>query len=116
MFEEVFVDEHHMLRVIKFNGHTEDEEKSELVDIIHTYLDDEPMDSTEIIVSGKPVLDHGIRSSMQDSIQKMMGLALLLMVIVLFFVFKVRWFLLPLLIVITAVIGTVGLKIGRAHV
>jgi len=109
MFEEVVVDDHHMVMMIKFNGHTEDEEKSEVVDIIHTYLDDEPMDSTEIIVSGKPVLDHGIRSSMQDSIQKMMGLALLLMVIVLFFVFKVRWFLLPLLIVITAVIGTVGL-------
>lgn len=109
MFEEVVVDDHHMVMMIKFNGNTEDEEKSEVVDIIHTYLDDEPMDSTEVIVSGKPVLDHGIRSSMQDSIQKMMGLALLLMVIVLFFVFKVRWFLLPLLIVITAVIGTVGL-------
>lgn len=109
MFEEVVVDDHHMVMMIKFKGNTEDEEKSEVVDIIHTYLDDEPMDSTEVIVSGKPVLDHGIRSSMQDSIQKMMGLALLLMVIVLFFVFKVRWFLLPLLIVITAVIGTVGL-------
>jgi predicted RND superfamily exporter protein len=46
---------------------------------------------------------------MQESIQKMMGTALIIMIVVLFFVFKVRWRLLPLLIVLIAVIGTVGL-------
>lgn len=109
MFKEVVVDDNHMIMIVKFNGDTDDEEKSNVVDTIQKYLDDEQTDSLEIIVSGKPVLDNGIRSSMQESIQKMMGLALLLMVIVLFFVFKVRWFLLPLLTVLIAVIGTVGL-------
>lgn len=109
MFHEVVVDDHHMMMMIKFNGDTDDEAKNEVVDTIRTYLDNEQTDSLETIVSGKPVLDSSIRSSMQESIQKMMALALMLMVIVLFFVFKVRWFLLPLLTVLVAVIGTVGL-------
>ncbi|MFD1608476.1 MMPL family transporter [Oceanobacillus luteolus] len=67
------------------------------------------LEAVETLVSGKPVLDNAIRSSMQENIQKMMGLALLIMVIVLFFVFKVQWRILPLLVVLIAVVGTVGL-------
>src|SRR5690625_6108834 len=46
---------------------------------------------------------------MQENIHKMMVLALLIMIVVLFFVFKVHWRLLPLLTVLIAVIGTVGI-------
>lgn len=109
MFDEVIVDDNHMIMMIKFKGSTDDTEKSKVVERINNYLDTEQLDSVETLVSGKPVLDNAIKSSMKQSIQKMMGLALLLMVIVLFFVFKVRWRLLPLLIVLIAVIGTVGL-------
>lgn len=109
MFEEVIVDDRHMIMMIKFNGNTDDTEKSEVVDIIKNYLDSESIETAETLVSGKPVLDHAIRSSMQINIQKMMGLALLIMVIVLLFVFKVQWRLLPLLTVLIAVVGTVGL-------
>lgn len=109
MFEEVIVDDHHMIMMIKFKGDTSDTEKSEVLNIINNYLETEQIESVNTIVSGKPVLDMGIRSSMQESIQKMMGLALLIMIIVLFLVFKVRWRLLPLLTVLIAIIGTVGL-------
>lgn len=109
MFEEVIVDDQHMLMMIKFKGATDDTEKSEIVETINNYLYTEPIDSAETLVSGKPVLDNAIRSSMQENIQKMMGLALLIMIVVLFFVFKVHWRLLPLLTVLIAVIGTVGI-------
>lgn len=109
MFKEVVVDDNHMIMMIKFNGNTNDEEKSLVVDMINTYLDNETLDSVDTIVSGKPVLDNSIRTSMQESIQKMMGLALVIMIIVLLFVFKVRFRLLPLVIVLIAVVGTVGL-------
>jgi len=109
MFEEVIVDESHMLMMIKLKGGTEDTEKSEVIETINSYLDTEPTDSVDTLVSGKPVLDNAIKSSMKESIQKMMGLALLIMIFVLFIVFKVRWRLLPLLTVLIAVIGTVGL-------
>ncbi|ASS91882.1 MMPL family transporter [Aeribacillus pallidus] len=109
MFKEVIVDDKHMIMMIRFKGDTTDVEKSEVISTINDYLDKEKMDNVEIIVSGKPVLDNAIRSSMQESIQKMMGLALLIMVVVLFIVFKVQWRLMPLLTVLIAVIGTVGL-------
>lgn len=109
MFEEVVVDDNHMMMIVKFNGNTSDEEKSNVVDMINTYLDNETIDSVDTIVSGKPVLDNSIRTSMQESIQKMMGLALVIMIIVLFFVFKVRFRLLPLITVLIAVVGTIGL-------
>src|SRR5690625_2412473 len=109
MFEDVIVDDNHMVMMIRFAGNTDDAEKSEVVEVINDYLNAEQKDSFTTIVSGKPVLDDAIRSSMQDSIQKMMGLALLIMIVVLFFVFKVHWRLLPLLTVLIAVIGTVGI-------
>ncbi|TRM11742.1 MMPL family transporter [Lentibacillus cibarius] len=109
MFDEVIVDDNQMLMIIKLKGNTDDVEKSAVIDSINDYLDAEDLDSVDVLVSGKPVLDHSIKESMKKSIQKMMGLALLIMVIVLFFIFKVRWRLFPLLIVLTAIIGTVGL-------
>lgn len=109
MFKEVIVDDKHMIMMIRFEGNTTDDEKSKVVSTINDYLNKKKMDNVETIVSGKPVLDNSIRSSMQESIQKMMGLALLIMVVVLFIVFKVSWRLMPLLTVIIAVIGTVGL-------
>jgi len=109
MFEEVVIDNNHMIMMIKFNGSTSDAEKSDVVNTINTYLDTESIDSAETIVSGKPVLDNGIRSSMQESIKQMMGIALLIMIVILFFVFKSRWRLLPLITVLIAVVGTIGL-------
>ncbi|WP_077704340.1 MMPL family transporter [Virgibacillus dokdonensis] len=109
MFEEVIIDDQSMTMMIKLNGDTEDAEKTEVIDTINNYLDKEEIESAETMVSGKPVLDHATRSSMQESIQTMMGLALIIMVIVLSIVFKVRWRLLPLVTVLIAVIGTVGL-------
>jgi len=109
IFEEVIIDDKYMLMMIRFDGATTDNEKSEVVQTINDYLDSEMLEAVETLVSGKPVLDNAIRSSMLENIQKMMGLALLIMVIVLFFVFKVQWRILPLLVVLIAVVGTVGL-------
>src|SRR5690625_3557719 len=73
MFEDVIVDDNHMVMMIRFAGNTDDAEKSEVVEVINDDLNAEQKDSFTTIVSGKPVLDDAIRSSMQDSIQKMMG-------------------------------------------
>lgn len=109
IFGDVVIDERHMLMMIKFKGNTDDATKSELVGRIQSYLNTEQLDGLTTIVSGKPVLDDAVRTSMKGSMQKMMGLALLVMFVVLFFIFKVRWRILPLVIVLVAVIGTVGL-------
>src|SRR5699024_7695317 len=67
MFEEVVVDDSHMVMMIKLDGNTSDEEKSEVVDMINDYLDKEKIDTIDTVVSGKPVLDNAIKSSMQES-------------------------------------------------
>ncbi len=108
MFEEVIVDDKSMLMMIRFEGNTTDTDKSEVVGIINDYLDAEKLDSIETLVSGKPVLDNAIRSSMQESMQIMLVLALVFMIIVLFLIFNVRWRLLSLATVLTAVIATIG--------
>lgn len=109
MFEEVVVDESYMLMMIRLEGETDDADKGEVVNEINAYFESEELETADTLVSGKPVLDNEIRSSMQESIQKMMATALVVMVIVLFLVFKVRWRLLPLITVLIAVIVTVGL-------
>ncbi|HSP22971.1 MAG TPA: MMPL family transporter [Planococcus sp. (in: firmicutes)] len=109
MFKELVIDDRYMIMMIKLNGETDDIGKTEVIDTINNYLAAEEIDTAETLVSGKPVLDNATRTSMQESIQAMMGLALIIMIIVLAILFKVRWRILPLVIVLLAVIGTVGL-------
>lgn len=109
MFEEVVIDDRYMVMMIKLSGETDDSGKTEVIDTVNHYLDTEKIETAETVVSGKPVLDNATRAAMQESIQSMMGLALLIMTVVLSILFKVRWRLLPLAIVLLAVIGTVGL-------
>ncbi|MCM3573475.1 MMPL family transporter [Mesobacillus subterraneus] len=109
IFNEVVIDDHTMLMIVKFNGNVSDDAKSEISKTVKLYLDENQIESTATMVSGKPVLDDAIRSSMKESMQKMMMLSILFMVIILLFTFNVSWRLLPLGIILIAVIGTVGL-------
>ncbi|MBT2583195.1 MMPL family transporter [Planococcus sp. ISL-109] len=109
MFKELVIDDRYMIMMIKLNGETDDGGKTAVIDTINNYLVAEEIDTAETMVSGKPVLDNATRTSMQESIQAMMGLALVIMIAVLSILFKVRWRILPLVIVLLAVIGTVGL-------
>ncbi|UYZ22989.1 MMPL family transporter [Mesobacillus jeotgali] len=109
IFNEVVIDDHTMLMIVKFNGNVSDDAKSEISKTVKSYLDENQIESTATMVSGKPVLDDAIRSSMKESMQKMMMLSILFMVIILLFTFNVSWRLLPLGIILIAVIGTVGL-------
>jgi uncharacterized protein len=109
LFNEVIKDDKYMLFIVKLEGNVDDSVKSEIAGTIKDYLKKNKLDSVETMVSGKPVLDDSIRTSMQESMKKMMGLSILLMIIVLTVVFKVRWKLLPLAVILLAVLATVGL-------
>lgn len=109
MFDEMVIDEQAMTLIVKLKSNVPDAKKSELVAEIKDYLASNPLDTAKTMVSGKPVLDDAIRSSMQESMQKMMGMAIILMIVVLSIVFRVRWRILPLVMVLIAIVGTVGL-------
>jgi predicted RND superfamily exporter protein len=109
MFNELVMDDRYMIMSIKFKGEVSDVDKSEVVESINSYLDHHSLTTTQTFVSGKPVLDGEIESSMKDSMKKMMMLALIVMIIVLMISFKTRWRILPLGIVLIAIAGTIGI-------
>lgn len=109
LFSEVTVDEKYMLFIVKLEGNVDDSVKSEISGAMKEYFHDNKLENIHTMVSGKPVLDDAIRTSMKDSIQKMMSLSVLFMILVLTIVFKVRWKLLPLVVILLAVVATVGL-------
>ncbi|MFZ3579789.1 MMPL family transporter [Virgibacillus sp. DJP39] len=108
MFNKLIMDGKYMMMSITFKAKASDEDKSETIASIKDYFDQYSLTTTETFVSGKPVLDGAIRTSMQASMKKMMILAIGIMIIVLTLAFKTRWRLLPLGIILVAVAGTVG--------
>src|SRR5699024_5763246 len=109
MFEEFIIDDQYMIMMITFSGQTDDADKSAVVNEVQSYIDAHPIEGLDMMASGKPVLDDSIRTSMKGSMQKMMGLAIAMMLVVLTFTFKVKWRLMPLVTILVAVVGTVGL-------
>jgi uncharacterized protein len=109
IFNEMVLDDHTMIMIVKFEGNVADDVKSEVSKTVKSYLNENQLESIDTMVSGKPVLDDAIRSSMKESMQKMMMLSILFMVVILFLTFNVSWRLLSLSMVLIAVIGTVGL-------
>ena len=63
----------------------------------------------EVLISGKPILDRSIKSSMMDSMKFMMLSAILIMILILVLIYKVRMRILPIIMVLMAVVGTIGI-------
>jgi|LGVE01.1.fsa_nt_gb predicted RND superfamily exporter protein len=108
VFESFAIDDQYMMFLVVLDGNISDETTGDIVDTINeTLVSQEITDST--LVSGKPVLDMSIKSEMMGSMQIMMGLSAIIMILVLLVVFRVRWSLLPLAIILFAVIATIGI-------
>ena len=108
VFDGVVIDDQTMMMQIVFDGQTTNEEKSAVIDRVTTYVDDYETDQFDVTVTGKPVLDLSMRESMQESMQLMILMAVGLMVVVLLLIFKVKWRVFPLLVVLLATVATIG--------
>ncbi|MBK5241475.1 hydrophobe/amphiphile efflux-3 (HAE3) family transporter [Clostridium sp.] len=108
MFSDVILDNEHGLMVVKLQGNLGDEYKDQISKDVSTALEKEGFENISYIVSGKPVLDSSLRSEMKANMVIMVGLAVLIMFIVLAIVFKVRWRMLSLGIILVSVIATLG--------
>ena len=108
VFDGVVIDDNTMMMQIVFNGQSTNEEKSAVIDRVTTYVDDYETDQFDVRVTGKPVLDLSMRESMQESMQLMILMAVGLMVVVLLLIFKVKWRVFPLLVVLLATVATIG--------
>ncbi|MEK6265914.1 MAG: hydrophobe/amphiphile efflux-3 (HAE3) family transporter [Clostridium sp.] len=108
MFSDVILDNEHSLMVVKLQGNLGDEYKDQLSKDVSIALEKEGFENISYIVSGKPVLDSSLRSEMKSNMAIMVGLAVFIMFIVLAIVFKVRWRMLSLGIILVSVIATLG--------
>ncbi len=108
VFESFLVGDQNMMFLVVLKGGVSDEKIGDIIDSINETLEAQGLEDVTI-VSGKPVLDQSIKSEMMGSMQVMMALSALIMVVVLLIVFKVRWSLLPLVIILFAVIATIGI-------
>ncbi|MBI9009179.1 MAG: MMPL family transporter [Tenericutes bacterium] len=106
MLETYFIDDSHIFVNISLEEGTSNEEiEVILAEIENTLANTAFSDS---LISGKPVLNYDIKSSMMDSMKTMMITSLIIMVVILLVLFPVPFRLLPLFIVLIAVVGTIG--------
>ena len=97
-----------MMFLVVLEGGLDDEAVGDIIDAVNETIEELGLEDVTL-VSGKPVLDQSIKSEMMGSMQVMMALSAVIMIVVLLIVFKVRWSLLPLAIIMFAVLATIGI-------
>jgi uncharacterized protein len=109
LFQPTVVDNQHVLAMVRVNGNLGDSRKQAVIQTIEHFTSTEQMSDATVMVTGKPVLDTALHAEMKDSMKKMIALALVLMLLVLSMVFRVRWRIMALPMVLLGVAATLGL-------
>jgi uncharacterized protein len=107
-YQDFIVDETKLRMVIILNGDATDAQ----IDVISTALEEllvEEGKEDQVLISGKPILDRSIKSSMMESMQYMMASAVIIMILVLTLIYRVKMRLLPIFMILLAVIATIGM-------
>jgi predicted RND superfamily exporter protein len=107
-YQDFIVDETKLRMVIILNGDATDAQ----IDVISSALEDllvEEGKEDQVLISGKPILDRSIKTSMMESMQYMMASAVIIMILVLTLIFRVKMRLLPIFMILLAVIATIGI-------
>lgn len=108
IFSDVVIDGENALMVVKLRGNLGDEYKDQISKDLTAALEKEDFKTISYVISGKPVLDSSLRTEMKSNMMMMVGLAVFIMLLVLALVFKVRWRMLSLGIILVSVIATLG--------
>lgn len=108
LFNDVVLDNKNSLMVVKLQGNLEDQEKARLGEEVTSALEKQEFKDLSYIVSGKPILDSSLQAEMKSNMAMMVVMAVMIMFIILAIVFKVRWRMLSLGIILISVIATLG--------
>lgn len=109
IFSDVMIDDKNCLMVVKLKGNLDDEHKDQISKDLAEALKEEEFETISYVISGKPVLDSSLRTEMKSNMMVMVGFAIIIMLTVLAVIFKVRWRMLSLGVILVSVIATVGL-------
>lgn len=107
-FNGFIIGDNKIRMVIVLNGDITDEQIDVISDTLFNRLDNEGI-KEGILVSGKPILDRSIKSSMMESMKFMMISAVIVMILILVFFYNVRMRLLPMFMILIAVVVTIGI-------
>lgn len=108
IFNSFIVNEEQLRMVIILDANVTDEDIDLIANTINARIEQEGLQGS-VLISGKPILDRSIKSSMMDSMQYMMIFAVFIMIIILLVIYKVRMRLLPIFMILFAVVATVGI-------
>jgi predicted RND superfamily exporter protein len=106
-FDAFKVSDHQIRMVISLTSDITDAEVGLISDKLFEIAELNDL-SDHVLISGKPILDQSIKSSMMDSMQVMMITSVVIMIIILMLVYKVRLRLLPLFMIMIVVVATIG--------
>lgn len=109
LFADLIVSDRQMMMIIKLDGNLSDHDKENVSNRITSHLNSLDLESVEMTISGKSILDSALKTEMKSSMMTMVALAIGLMFLILLLVFKVQWRLLSLVVIFVSVIATLGL-------
>lgn len=109
VFSQVVIDDQNVLMVAKLKGNVPDSAKDQVVTQLRDMLSEASFETVTYTLSGKPVLDASLRSEMQSNMQRMVLAAVVIMLVILTLIFKVKWRILSLGIIMISVVATLGL-------
>jgi len=105
----LILDDKHSVMIVKLKGGIDDQEKNKVINVIEDQLNRFPFDETNSIITGQPMLDSAVHKDMQKSMKRMIGIAVVLMLVVLTIVFHVRWRVIAIPVILLSVFATLGL-------
>ncbi len=104
-----FPDQTHALVIVYLKGNIDIAAMDAGVKVVDTVVSQTHLDGFTMIDAGAPVYLRDINNYLQGGMASLGGLAVLVMVFILWFVFRVRWRLLSLIIVVLGAIWTFGI-------
>jgi MMPL family len=103
------------LVLVRFPGNAPIEDQSRLVDLVDEVVARHPIPGVEALATGPPVLLAEINDYLQGGMATLAAIAVGVMVLVLLLVFRARWRLLPLAVVLVGAGGAFG-AVGLAGI
>lgn len=104
-----FPDEQHATMIVRLTGNASIEVEGEGSDAVKAAWADRSLEGAEATVTGAPALLKDLNDYLRGGLLQLGGIAVILMALLLVFLFRVRWRLLPLAVVLIGCVWTFGL-------
>ena len=108
-FEGMFPDEQHALMVVRIPGNLTIDEQGDAAQAAVDIANAHEFEGFEVLPTGPPILLKEINDTMRESMATMAALAISIMAVVLYLVFRARWRLLSLGVVLVGSVWAFGL-------